>query len=439
MQKLHFIAIGGAVMHNMAIALHKKGFQVSGSDDEIFEPALSRLQQYGLLPEKTGWDADKIHASTDAVILGMHARADNPELLRAKELGVKVYSFPEYIYEQAKDKTRIVIGGSHGKTTITAMIMHVMRTCGKDFDYMVGSQLEGFDTMVKLTDSAPLIVLEGDEYLTSPIDRRPKFHLYLPHIALISGIAWDHINVFPTWEEYVKQFEIFIGLIEKNGTLIYCDQGETLKRLATKSAEHIQHIAYGIPSHRTDKGITTLETECGSIPLQVFGMHNLMNIEGARRVCNCAGITDSEFYHGIASFSGAAKRLELLAASEHSAMYKDFAHSPSKLKATVEAVSLQYSGRELVACMELHTFSSLSAEFLPHYRNCMDKAHIPLVYFNPHTIEHKKLPPVSAEQVAQAFGNESMQVFTDSRQLEQFLHGHGLAQQKPADDEQRQF
>jgi UDP-N-acetylmuramate: L-alanyl-gamma-D-glutamyl-meso-diaminopimelate ligase len=421
MKKVHFIAIGGAVMHNMALALYNIGYKVSGSDDEIFEPAKSRLAAKGLLPDKEGWDVARITSKLDAIILGMHARKDNPELIKAKELGIKIFSFPEYIYEQSKNKIRIVIGGSHGKTTITAMVMHVMKVCGKDFDYMVGSQLEGFETMVKLTDSAPYIVLEGDEYLTSPDDLRPKFHLYLPHIALLSGIAWDHINVFPTFDNYVDQFRTFISLIRENGSLIYCREDKELTELANAAPKNLNRIGYGIPKYRIENGITILGTSFGEIPLMIFGEHNLMNAEGARLVCNQAGISDKEFYNAIQSFKGAAKRLELIAKTDFTSVYKDFAHSPSKLKATVEAVSQQYPDRELVACMELHTFSSLSSNFLDHYKNCMDNAHQPIVYFNPHTIAHKKLPAITAEQVKEAFGNTALIVYTDSAELEKKL------------------
>lgn len=421
MKKVHFIAIGGAVMHNMAMALYHKGYTVTGSDDEIFEPARGRLEKLGLLPVQEGWFPEKIVKELDAIILGMHARPDNPELLRAKELGIKVYSFPEYIYEQSKDKTRIVIGGSHGKTTITAMIMHVFHQLGRDFDYMVGSQLEGFETMVKLTDSAPIIVLEGDEYLTSPLDLRPKFHLYLPHIALLSGIAWDHINVFPTYEIYIDQFRQFIHMIQAKGSLIYCSQDEDLSKLATEARSDIQQFPYGVPAHRIENGISILETAAGDIPLKIFGTHNLMNLEGARLVCAQAGINSEEFYKAIASFKGAAKRLELLASNDLLAVYKDFAHSPSKLKATVEAVATQFPNRHLVAVMELHTFSSLSENFLDHYQHCMDKAHTAIVYFNPHTLAHKKLPPITEAQVKAAFGRNDLLVFTDSTLLQSYL------------------
>lgn len=416
--KAHFIAIGGSAMHNLALAMHKKGVAVSGSDDEIEEPSRSRLEKGGLLPEQMGWFPEKITKEIDAVILGMHARADNPELLRVKELGLKIFSYPEYIYEQTKDKTRVVIGGSHGKTTITAMILHVLHHNKIDCDYLVGAQLEGFDTMVKLTKEAKIAVIEGDEYLSSPIDRRPKFHLYHPSIALLSGIAWDHINVFPTFENYVEQFGIFIDLIEKGGTLVYCEQDENVKKLAQQTKNNIQKLPYGIPGHEIKNG----ETYIGKTKLQIFGEHNLMNANGARIVCNRLGVSDEKFYEALSSFTGAAKRLELVAKNNFTAVYKDFAHSPSKLKATTSAVKKQFPDRKLIACMELHTFSSLNEDFLKEYNDSMSLADEAIVYFNPHTIEHKKLKPITPEQVKHAFGGNNITVHTDSKILIEELH-----------------
>lgn len=414
--RIHFIAIGGSAMHNLAIALHKKGYKVSGSDDEIFEPSKSRIASYGLLPDSFGWNTNRITSDIDAVILGMHARKDNPELIKAQELGLKIYSYPEYIYEQSKNKTRVVIGGSHGKTSITAMILHVLEKCNKAFDYMVGAQLEGFDTMVKITD-APLIILEGDEYLSSPIDRRPKFHLYKPHIALISGIAWDHINVFPTFENYVEQFNIFINLIEPNGFLTYCQQDNVLTNLVQKNTAIIQKVGYNTPKNHIIDGVTFLDTEFGSIPLAIFGDHNLQNLTGAQLICNQLGINSKDFYTAISSFKGAAKRLELIAKNENTAVYKDFAHSPSKLKATTKAVKQQYPNRKLIACMELHTFSSLTKEFLSEYKNSMEDADEAYVYYSNHTLEHKKLAPISTQEVKVAFGSDNVTVFTNSEVL----------------------
>jgi UDP-N-acetylmuramate: L-alanyl-gamma-D-glutamyl-meso-diaminopimelate ligase len=419
--RIHFIAIGGSAMHNLAIALHKKGYTVSGSDDEIFEPSRSRLDEHGLLPASTGWFPEKLDKSMDAVILGMHARAGNPELSRARELKIPVYSYPEYLYEQSKEKVRVVIGGSHGKTTITAAMLHVLNYCGKEADYMVGAQLKGFDVMVRLTDSAPLMVLEGDEYLTSAEDHRPKFHIYRPHVALLSGIAWDHINVFPTWEGYVDEFVKFVNLIEPGGSLVYCREDEVVSGIATSQGRNLRKTDYGLPRHEIREGITFLMNGPSAIPLQVFGRHNLMNIEGARILCNEVGVCNDEFYKAISTFPGAANRLELLAGTGKSAVYRDFAHSPSKLKATVEAVSEQFPERGLTACMELHTFSSLSGNFLEHYKGTLDSADRPVIYFNPRTIEMKRLPSISEEQIKMAFGNKDLRVYTDSEKLKEDL------------------
>lgn len=408
-------------MHNLALALHHKGYEVSGSDDEIFEPSRTRLGRFGLLPATMGWNAAHVGAHLDAVILGMHARADNPELLRAQELGLKIYSYPEYIYEQTKDKTRVVIGGSHGKTTITAMILHVLQKRGIDTDYMVGAQLTGFDTMVRLSASAKIAVLEGDEYLSSPIDRRPKFHLYRPTIGLLSGIAWDHVNVFPTFDNYVEQFRIFVDMIEPNGKLIYCSADEEVRLVAEGSKNRIEKLPYAVPAHETVNGITSLLVGAEKVPLKVFGNHNLMNLNGARMVCNAVGVSDRAFYDAIQDFTGASKRLELIGEGATTSVYKDFAHSPSKLKATTAAVKEQFDTRKLVACMELHTFSSLNQQFLSEYAGSMDMADVAVVYFNPKTLEHKKLPPLLESEVKKAFGRNDILVMTDSAKLEMWL------------------
>ena len=410
-------------MHNMAIAMHKKGFNVTGSDDEIFEPSKSRLAKLNLLPGKEGWDANNIHTGLDAVILGMHARIDNPELIKAQELGLKIYSYPEYIFEQTKDKTRVVVGGSHGKTTITAMILHVLNYHNIDCDYLVGAQLEGFDAMVKLTKEARIAVIEGDEYLSSPIDRRPKFHLYKPDIAILSGIAWDHINVFPTFDIYVEQFRIFVDQIEQGGSLIYCELDKEVKKVCEGARADIKTIPYAVPAHKIENGITILDSvESGDgYELNIFGDHNLMNLNGARLVCNQLNVSDSKFFQAICSFKGAAKRMELVKKNSSSAMYKDFAHSPSKLKATTQAVKKQFPKRQLIACMELHTFSSLTEEFLKEYRGSMDLADDAIVYFNQHTIEHKKLKPITEEQVKDAFGGNNIRVITNTQQLQDEL------------------
>lgn len=421
--RVHLIAIGGSAMHNMALALLEKDYKVSGSDDEINEPSKSRLEKKGLLPESIGWFPEKITKEIDAVILGMHARADNPELIKAKELGLKIYSYPEFIYEATKDKTRIVIGGSHGKTTITAMILHVLNFNKVDTDFLVGAQLEGFDTMVKLTKEATVAVIEGDEYLASPIDRRPKFHLYKPNIALLSGIAWDHINVFPTFENYVDQFKMFVDLIEPNGSLVYCSEDKELVKVAATSGlkNGITKKAYAVPENKIVNGTTFLLVNGKEIPLLIFGDHNLMNLNGARLVCNQVGLSDDQFYNAIQSFKGAAKRLELVYKTESFNFYKDFAHSPSKLKATTSAVKQQFNNRFIVACMELHTFSSLTEEFLNEYKGAMNTADEAIVYYNPHTIAHKKLKPITQEQVLTAFDRKDLKVFTDSATLIEYL------------------
>ncbi len=421
-KRVHLIAIGGSAMHNLALALHEKGYVVSGSDDEINEPSKSRLAKAGLLPAEIGWFPEKITGDLDAVILGMHARADNPELARAKELGIRIYSYPEYIYEATKDKTRIVIGGSHGKTTITAMILHVMNYNKVETDYLVGAQLEGFSTMVRLSNSARFAVIEGDEYLASPIDRRPKFHLYKPNIAILSGIAWDHINVFPTFDIYVEQFTEFIRLIEPGGQLIYCSEDQVLNRICQKASNPAISInPYTVPEHEIVNGTTYLTVNGKKVSLQIFGQHNLMNLNGARLVCNAIGIADEQFYEAISSFKGAAKRLELVHRNEEFSFYKDFAHSPSKLKATTNAVKEQFAKRKIVACMELHTFSSLNETFLKEYGGSMDLADEAIVYFNPHTIAHKKLKEITVEQVHKAFGRKDLKVFTSSAEVVNYL------------------
>ncbi len=415
--KVHLIAIGGSAMHNLAIAMLKKGFIVTGSDDEIFEPSKSRLAKLGLLPAKEGWDVNNITNDIDAIILGMHARIDNPEMLKAQELGIKIYSYPEYIYEQTKDKIRVVVGGSHGKTTITAIILHILNFHKIDCDYLVGAQLEGFDMMVKLTKEAKIAVIEGDEYLSSPIDRRPKFHLYKPTIAILSGIAWDHINVFPSFENYVEQFSLFVNLIEQDGSLVYCKKDEEVKKVCEKTRADIKKYPYTVPEHSIKNGITSLVTETTKIPLKIFGEHNLMNLNGALLVCNQLGLSNEQFYIAIQTFTGASKRLELVNKNDMTAIYKDFAHSPSKLKATTLAVKNQFPNRKLIACMELHTFSSLNEEFLKQYEDSMSFADEAIVYYNPHTIKHKKLKAITEEQVKNAFKGNNLKVYTNSKHL----------------------
>ena len=418
---VHFIAIGGAAMHNLAIALHNKGYKVTGSDDTIFDPSKSRLQAKGLLPDAFGWFPEKITSELDAVVLGMHAKADNPELLQALESGLKIYSYPEFLYEQSKNKTRVVIGGSHGKTTITSMILHVMHYHDRDVDYMVGAQLEGFDVMVKLTEDNDFIVLEGDEYLSSPIDRRPKFHLYKPNIALISGIAWDHINVFPTYENYVEQFSIFVDSIVKGGSINYNEEDPEVKRVVEASENTIRKLAYETPEYSVENGQTLLETPEGPMPVEVFGKHNLNNLAGAKWICQHMGIDEDEFYEAISTFKGASKRLEKIAESINSVAYKDFAHSPSKVEATTKAVKEQYQYRSLVACLELHTYSSLNAEFLKEYKGALDAADVAVVFYSPHAVEIKKLKEVTKQQIAEAFQRDDLIIFTNPEEFKNYL------------------
>ena len=416
--KIHLIAIGGSAMHNMALALQKKGYEVTGSDDAIFDPSKSRLEKAGLLPDEMGWFPEKITADIEVVILGMHARVDNPELVKAQQIGLPIYSYPEYIYEQCKHKKRVVIGGSHGKTSITAMILHVLQYHQLACDYMVGAQLDGFDTMVKLTQDAPIVILEGDEYLSSPIDRRPKFHWYKPHIAVLSGIAWDHINVFPTYENYVDQFRIFKD--DVSDTLIYCNEDAQLRKLAKEGA-NCRLQGYRTPSYSIENGISYWHGMKANVPLAIFGDHNLQNLNAARMVCEELGLSEKKFLDAIQFFKGASKRLELVKQTDSSVLYKDFAHSPSKLKATSAAMKKQFDDRTLIACMELHTFSSLNKDFLKQYAHCMDEPDTAIVYFSPAAIKHKKLAPITEEQVHTAFAREDLMVFTDSKKLQAYL------------------
>ena len=411
MTRIHFIAIGGAAMHNLALAVASKaGYKVTGSDDEIFDPALSHLREAGLLPDEMGWHPERITPDIDAIILGMHAREDNPELIRARELGIKIYSFPEYLYEQTKDKIRIVVGGSHGKTTTTSMILYVLNRLGIEADYMVGAQIEGFERMVRLSDTAKYAVFEGDEYLTSPLDLRSKFLWYHPHVAILTGIAWDHINVFPTFPQYVDTFRKFVDSIEpsevnsQKSAFIYYQGDENLRTIASGARKDISCIPY--------------DAYEGNVAMQVFGRHNMQNLQAAMLACHCIGVAPDDFYREISTFTGASNRLEKICETESSVAYKDFAHSPSKLKATVNAVRERYPNKKLVACMELHTFSSLMADFLPQYKDCMAEADVAYVYFNPKVIEHKRLTPITAEEVREAFGTKNVEVFTESEALQ---------------------
>lgn len=420
--RVHFIAIGGSAMHNLALALQAKGDQVSGSDDVIFEPSKSRLEAVGLLPESFGWFEDKITSDIDMVVLGMHAKEDNPELKKALELGLNVYSYPEFLYEHSKSKTRVVIGGSHGKTTITSMILHVLNFWNKEVDYMVGAQLEGFDRMVHLTDTNEFIVLEGDEYLSSPIDRRPKFHLYQPNIALLSGIAWDHINVFPTFEDYKKQFTIFVDQIIDGGTLVYNAEDQVLSEVVLEKDHPIRKIPYHTPSYHLEGTQTYIETEEGALPLEIFGAHNLNNLAGAQWICQLMGIDPMEFYEAITSFKGASKRLELVHENDQLTIFKDFAHAPSKVVATTNAVKEQYSNSNFIAVLELHTYSSLNQEFIVQYKDSLKAADRAIVFFDPHALKIKNMESISHDQIKKAFNDSELEVYDDPQQLAQMLY-----------------
>ncbi|MCK0191246.1 Mur ligase family protein [Arenibacter sp. F20364] len=420
---IHFIAIGGSAMHNLALALHHKGYIVSGSDDVIFEPSKTRLEAKGLLPESFGWFPEKLNSNLDAVILGMHAKADNPELLKAQELGLKIFSYPEFLYEQSKNKTRVVIGGSHGKTTITSMILHVLNYHDIAVDFMVGAQLDGFDRMVHLTEENDFIVLEGDEYLSSPIDRRPKFHLYKPNIALLSGIAWDHINVFPTYDNYVEQFRIFVDSIVKGGSITYNEEDPEVDKVVKASLNTIRKLPYHTPEYTVENGQTILETPEGPMPIEVFGRHNLSNLAGAKWICQNMGVDEDDFYEAIASFKGASKRLEKIAEGKNCVAYKDFAHSPSKVMATTKAVKEQYPDRKLIACLELHTYSSFNPEFLKEYRGALEAADIAAVFYLPESVAIKKLKEVTPEQISEAFVRDDLQIFTEAEVFKSFVFG----------------
>lgn len=424
--KVHFISIGGSVMHQLAIALKKKGYQVSGTDDEIFEPAKSNLQNEGLLPDKIGWQPELITADIDAIILGMHAKGDNPELMKAKELGLKIYSFPEYIYQESINKKRVVVGGSHGKTTTTSMIMHVLRENKLDFDYLVGAKLQGFDQSVNVT-TAPLIVCEGDEYPASIIEKKPKFHFLFPHIAILTGIAWDHINVFPTFPFYLEQFVIFIHKIEKGGILIYNETDETLKELVEKNIRtDIRYQPYQIPQHTISSGKTTITIDNVVSEIKVFGNHNLLNLNAAWFVSKELGITASDFTKAISSFTGASKRLELIASNLSTNVFRDFAHAPSKVKATIDAVKHQHPDKKLIGILELHTYSSLNEEFMNEYKGAMDKADIAIVFYSKHALELKRMPDLPKNKVQQGFAKEGLLVMTDKNELWNWLQQHSF-------------
>lgn len=423
---IHFISIGGSVMHQLAIALKHKGYQVTGSDDEIFEPAATNLKNEGLLPPKEGWFPGTINKDIDAIILGMHAKEDNPELQKAKELGLKIYSFPEYIFKESLHKKRIAVGGSHGKTTTTAMIMHVLKNLNLDFDYLVGASLKGFEQSVKITE-APIIVCEADEYPASTIEKKPKFHFLFPHIAVITGIAWDHINVFPTFDFYLEQFVIFINKIEKSGYLIYNETDPVLKKLVESNLRtDINYIPYSLPDHAIENGITKVSIGNTRTDLKVFGNHNLLNLQAAWLVCKELGIKEKAFAKAISNFEGAAKRLQLIAQKNGGNIYRDFAHAPSKVKASINAVKEQFPRKKLIGILELHTFSSLNKNFMQEYKGAMDKADEAIVFYSKHALELKRMDFLEPELVKNGFQKDHLDVITEREKLEQKLKSYNF-------------
>lgn len=424
--RIHFISIGGSVMHQLAIALKRKGYDVSGSDDDIFEPARTNLEQNGLLPSQTGWFPSNIKPDIDAIILGMHAREDNPELIRARELNLNIYSFPEYIYQESLQKTRVAIGGSHGKTTTTSMIMHVLQEANVNFDYLVGAKLAGFEQSVRITD-APIIVCEADEYPASAIKRQPKFHFLYPHIAVLTGIAWDHINVFPTFANYLEQFQIFINKIESGGVLIFNKADSELNQLIVQNKRSdIRYIPYTVPSHTIRNGRTEATFGEETVLLSVFGEHNLLNLQAAYLVCKELNLNDVTFAQAIRNFKGAAKRLEIAFRNEETIVYRDFAHAPSKVKASINAVKEQFPERKLTAILELHTYSSLNEEFLPQYTGAMEKADVAIVFYSEHALAVKRMKAPEEEKIRQGFQKEGLKVIHAREQLENALANSSL-------------
>ncbi len=417
---LHFIAIGGAIMHQLAITSFKKGNIITGSDDIIADPAKSNLFKAGLLPKENGWFPEKITKEIDAIILGMHAKEDNPELLKAIELQIPIYSFPEYIYKMSEQKTRIVVAGSHGKTTTTSMIMHVLKKQEIDFDYVVGAKVDGFEYSVKLSD-APVIIIEGDEYPASTIEKRPKIHFYFPHIAVITGIAWDHINVFPTYDNYWRQFQIFLDQMKDGHTIIYNAEDKEVIRLIESEKNDLKNLPYATPSYQIKKNSVVLLATEGNITLNIFGEHNLQNMEAARKVCNTLDVSDEAFYKSFADFKGAARRLEKIHEEEDLIIFRDFAHAPSKLKATLKATRKRFPNHTLIACFELHTFSSLNKDFLREYEHSMDDCNFASVFYTPQTLASKNMPDLDPQLIKSSFNREDLKVFDHKESLRNWI------------------
>ena len=419
--KVHFIAIGGSVMHNLAITLKQLSYEVSGSDDKIYDPSRSRLEKYNLLPENLGWFPELIDKKIDFIVLGMHAKKDNPELLKALDLDCKIYSYPELIFEFSKSKTRITIGGSHGKTTVSSMILHVLDFYNVKVDYLLGAQIEGFENMVHITDDNEFILIEGDEYLSSPIDNSPKFHKYNSNIAVITGIAWDHINVFPSFENYISQFEKFIETITDGGVLVFNELDKLVLDLVNKSEKTIRKIGYGKPDFEIVDGVTYVKTSEGDVPLKVFGDHNLSNLSAAKQICALMGVFDDEFFAAIASFKGASKRLETIYRDNNKIIIKDFAHSPSKLKATIDAVKNQFSNKNIIAVYELHTYSSFNQKFIKEYFNSMSSADMKLIYYDDEVLKKRGEFEINEKIIKDSFGSDDLIVISKKSVLEESI------------------
>lgn len=416
-QRIHLIAIGGSIMHNLALALDNQGHIVTGSDDQIFEPALTRLTTHGLLPARMGWYPEKITTDLDLIILGMHAKSTNPELARALELGIPIVSFPEYVARSSADKMRIVVAGSHGKTTTTSMLMHLFKALGKSFDYLVGAGIEGFDRMVSLTE-APYIIIEGDEYLSSCLDSRPKFLHYNPQIAIITGIAWDHYNVFPTLELYHKSFADFILSMKEGSTLFYFEEDEALTNLVNDHGKHLNAYSYGAVPHVWQNGQSYIRDGELLFATSVFGSHNFQNMQAVISVCTQLGFPRQEVVEALSSFKGSRKRMELLAEGNGKAAYLDFAHSPSKVRATLNAFREKYPEKKILTIIELHTYSSLNLDFLPQYAGSLKDTDHAIVYYDSHALAIKNMNPLSEPDIKNSFKREDIDVISHINELE---------------------
>ena len=424
--KIHFIAIGGSVMHSLAIALKDMGYEISGSDDGIYDPARGRLDAAGLLPDYEGWNPEKITKDLDAIILGMHAFEDNPELKRAQSLGVPIYSYPEFIVKHAEHKQRIVIAGSYGKTTVTAMIMHALESWGKKFDYLVGAQVEGFSNPVRLSEDAAVIVLEGDEYLASKLDPRPKFMLYVPHILVINGISWDHINVFPTEETYVDQFSQLLASLQKGTNVIYNAADKRLSQLVethTQDDESMYLQPFKRPGFKVKNGVWELKLGGKSQPMSLMGKHNMTNLLAAWEVCHLLGMETGDFLRVMKDFKGAELRMQKVHEDDNLVVIRDYAHAPDKVQATVSAVSDTYKGYNLIACAELHTFSSLNRDYLPLYQDSLKDADQALVFVNPNQFEKRRMDPLLASEIEQAFSHPKLTYLQSKDSLAKKIQG----------------